>query len=128
MMDTQERMLQERLVRMQIDDQRMNREIKHLTKLQKKTFLEINKGKKQFEVVSSDSSTGIILLSLQDLGLIQISQVKGEMRVICITTKGKLLLLENPKLHFHLQEFGRWLVTTIIAGLALIISVFLLLK
>lgn len=106
----------------------MNREIKQLTKLQKKTFLEISKGKDRFEGVSTDSDTGIILLSLEDLGLIQVSQVKGEMRVIKINTKGKLLLLENPKLHFHLQEFGRWLVTTIIAGIALIISVFLLLK
>lgn len=121
-------MLQERLVRMQIDDQRMNREIKHLTKLQKKTFLEINKGKKQFEVVSSDSSTGIILLSLQDLGLIQVSQVKGEMRVVRITTKGKLLLLENSRLRFPPQEFTRWVITTAIAVLALVISVFLLLK
>ena len=127
-MDTQERMLQERLVRMQIEDQRMNREGKQLTKLQKKTFLEISKGKDRFECVSADSDTGIILLSLEELGLIQVSQVKGEMRVIKITTKGKLLLLENPKLNFHLQEFGRWLVTTIIAGIALIISVFLLLK
>jgi len=120
-------MQQERLVRMQIDDQRMNREIKHLTKLQKKTFLEISKGKKEFEVVSADSSTGIILLSLQDLGLIQVSQVKGEMRTR-ITTKGKLLLLENSKLRFPPQEFTRWVITTAIAVLALVISVFLLLK
>jgi len=126
-MDLQERMQQERLVRMQIDDQRMNREIKHLTKLQKKTFLEISKGKKEFEVVSADSSTGIILLSLQDLGLIQVSQVKGEMRTR-ITTKGKLLLLENSKLRFPPQEFTRWVITTAIAVLALVISVFLLLK
>lgn len=113
---------------MQIDDQRMNREVKHLTKLQKKTFLEISKGKKRFDVVSADSSTGIILLSLQDLGLIQVAQVKGEMKVIRITTKGRLLLLENPKLHFHLQEFGRWVITTTIAIIALAISFFLLLK
>lgn len=120
----------ERISRHQIEEERLIREVKYLTPIQKKTLLDINKGmydNDDFEGFPYDSPTGIAIMSLEDLGLLQISLTKGGVGVRRLTTKGKLLLLENSKLRFPLPEFTRWVITTTIAGIALVISLIALL-
>lgn len=114
---------QERIARMRLEDERNNRPITNLSKLQKKVLRYVySESYDNHNGIDQFSPEGVALTSLNDLGLVRLICTKDGLGAIP-TPKGKLLLYENPKLRFPVSENVRWIITTVIAVAALVLGI-----
>lgn len=65
---------------------------------------------------------------LRDLGLVEIQSPGGKFYTARLTKFGVKYKLENPKLKNDLSENAKWLITTAISVLALIIALIALFR
>lgn len=72
--------------------------------------------------VPHESITAAALRTLETLGLVYLLSTKSGIGAR-LTDKGRLLLHENRKLNFPIPENTRWIITTIIAVVALILGI-----
>jgi len=114
---------QERLARQRIEEERLARPITHLSKLQKMVLIGVSKATPQEPfLVGPNSPEAAALESLAALGLVKLICTKACNSGLMLE-KGRLLLHENPKLKFPASENTRWIVSTIISGVAVLIAI-----
>lgn len=121
-----DRMAQERIARQQLEEDRRARPITYLSKTQKRVFIEVSKDKynnrfPSFTEAGHETPEAAALESLASLGLIKMVATKGGVSGR-MTSKGELLIHENPKLRFAPPEGKRWIITTCISLLALAVA------
>lgn len=93
----------------------------HLSRFQKEVLKKAGKGLYEDEGVSHESPEAAALSLLSSLGLLHLICTKNGVGGF-LTDKGRLLLYENPKLRFPIPENTRWIITTTISVLALIVA------
>lgn len=126
----QNRHIQEKLVRKSIEEERLARPVTYLSEFQKKVLKDISVGSYDSENsdgVSHDSNEAAALETLAALGLVHLISTKAGVGGR-LTSKGRLLLFENPKLQFAPSEGKRWYITTFISCLALLVAAFAMVR
>lgn len=79
------------------------------------------KGLYKDDGVNHESPEAAALSLLSSLGLLHMISTKEGVGGF-LTDKGRLLLYENPKLKFPVEENTRWVVSTTISALAIMIA------
>lgn len=118
-----EAFIKKRLAKKAIEEERRNRPVTYLSKFQKKILKEVeNNASYLDDGVRYETIEAAALRSLSDLGLVRLFSSNNGVGA-SLTDKGKLLLYENSKLRFPIPEDLRWLITTTIAIVALILGI-----
>ena len=114
---------QERLARRAIDEERKARPVNYLSKSQKQLLKDVWKGKysKGSIGIEANSDLDSVANSLMDLGLITLT-ISNARLYPHVTDKGRVLKLDNPRLQFAPPEGKRWVITTVISVLALVVA------
>ena len=114
--------INENSARRAIEEERQARPVEYLSDIQKKVLIEISKTEdSDYIVYKQGSPEASSLDSLSTLGLVKKLLGKGGVSGR-LTDKGRLLLYNNPKLKFAPPEGARWIITTVISVLALIVA------
>lgn len=125
---THESQVQERIAKCSLEEERKARPVTYLSRLQKEVLKKAEKGLYKAEKglykddgVSHESPEAAALSLLSSLGLLHMISTKEGVGGF-LTDKGRLLLYENPKLKFPVEENTRWIVSTTISALAIMIA------
>lgn len=113
----------EKIARRSIEEERLARPVPYLSKFQKKVLKGVEAGIYDVEGGAKyKTPEASALNSLSALGLVSLRTTKEGVGG-CLTEKGYLLLYENPALRFPVTDNTRWIVTTVLSGLAIVISI-----
>lgn len=119
---THESQVQERIAKCSLEEKRKARPVTYLSRLQKEVLKKAEKGLYKDDGVSHESPEAAALSLLSSLGLLHMISTKEGVGGF-LTDKGRLLLFyENPKLKFPVEENTRWIVSTTISALAIMIA------
>ena len=100
----------------------MDNQITYLSDTEKRVLKETAAGLyEKSDGVAYDTIEAAALRSLESLGLVSLRATKAGLGAV-ISDNGRLLLYENPKLIFAPPEGKRWIITTFISVLALIVA------
>ncbi|MGM9739835.1 MAG: hypothetical protein ACI3ZP_04450 [Candidatus Cryptobacteroides sp.] len=114
---------QERIARLSAEEDRRARRVTNLTRIEKKVFRDVAANLyEDSDGVSHNSIEAAALRSLESWGLVHLRSTKAGVGAR-ITDKGRLLLYDNKKLRFPVPENTRWIITTILSCLAIVISI-----
>ena len=118
---THESQVQERIAKSSLEEERKARPVTYLSRFQKEVLKKAEKGLYKDDGVSHESPEAAALSLLSSLGLLHMICTKEGVGGF-LTDKGRLLLYENPKLKFPVEENPRWVVSTTISALAIMIA------
>lgn len=118
---THESQVQERIAKRSLEEERKARPVTYLSWFQKEVLKKAEKGLYEDDGVSHESPEAAALSLLSSLGLLHMISTKEGVGGF-LTDKGRLLLYENPKLKFPVEENTRWVVSTTISALAIMIA------
>lgn len=118
---THESQVQERIAKCSLEEERKARPVTYLSRLQKEVLKKAEKGLYKDDGVSHESPEAAALSLLSSLGLLHMISTKEGVGGF-LTDKGRLLLYENQKLKFPVEENTRWVVSTTISALAIMIA------
>lgn len=118
---THESQVQERIAKRSLEEERKARPVTYLSRFQKEVLKKAEKGLYKDDGVGHESPEAAALSLLSSLGLLHMISTKEGVSGF-LTDKGRLLLYENPKLRFPIPESTRWIITTTISVLALIVA------
>lgn len=100
----------------------MDSQITYLSKTEKRVLKETAAGLyEKSDGVAYDTIEAAALQSLESLGLVSLRATKGGLGAV-ISDNGRLLLHENQNLRFAPPEGKRWVITTAISVVALIVA------
>lgn len=100
----------------------MDSQITYLSKTEKRVLKETAAGLyEKSDGVPYDTIVAAALRSLESLGLVSLRATKGGLGAV-ISDNGRLLLHENQNLRFAPPEGKRWVITTAISVVALIVA------
>lgn len=100
----------------------MDNQITYLSKTEKRVLKETAAGLyEKSDGVAYDTIEAAALRSLESLGLVSLRATKGGLGAV-ISDNGRLLLHENQNLRFAPPEGKRWVITTAISVVALIVA------
>lgn len=100
----------------------MDSQITYLSKTEKRVLKETAAGLyEKSDGVPYDTIEAAALRSLKSLGLVSLRATKGGLGAV-ISDNGRLLLHENQNLRFAPPEGKRWVITTAISVVALIVA------
>lgn len=100
----------------------MDSQITYLSKTEKRVLKETAAGLyEKSDGVPYDTIEAAALRSLESLGLVSLRATKGGLGAV-ISDNGRLLLHENQNLRFAPPEGKRWVITTAISVVALIVA------
>lgn len=100
----------------------MDNQITYLSKTEKRVLKETAAGLyEKSDGVAYDTIEAAALQSLESLGLVSLRATKGGLGAV-ISDNGRLLLHENQNLRFAPPEGKRWVITTAISVVALIVA------
>ena len=117
----QESRVHEKIDKRSIEEERKARPVTYLSRFQKEVLKKAEKGLYNDDGVSHESPEAAALSLLSSLGLLHLISTKNGVGGF-LTEKGRLLLYENPKLKFPIEENTRWVVSTTISALAIMIA------
>ena len=118
---THEPQVQERIAKRSLEEERKARPVTYLSRFQKEVLKKAEKGLYKDDGVSHESPEAAALSLLSSLGLLHMISTKEGVGGF-LTDKGRLLLYENQKLKFPVEENTRWVVSTTISALAIMIA------
>ena len=118
---THESQVQERIAKRSLEEERKARPVTYLSRFQKEVLKKAEKGLYKDDGVSHESPEAAALSLLSSLGLLHMISTKEGVSGF-LTDKGRLLLYENPQLKFPVEENTRWVVSTTISALAIMIA------
>lgn len=118
---THESQVQERIAKRSLEEERKARPVTYLSRFQKEVLKKAEKGLYKDDGVSHESQEAAALSLLSSLGLLHMISTKEGVGGF-LTDKGRLLLYENPKLKFPVEENTSWVVSTTISALAIMIA------
>lgn len=118
---THESQVQERIAKRSLEEERKARPVTYLSRFQKEVLKKAEKGLYKDDGVSHESPEAAALSLLSSLGLLHMISTKEGVGGF-LTDKGRLLLYENQKLKFPVEENTRWVVSTTISTLAIMIA------
>lgn len=118
---THESQVQERIAKRSLEEERKARPVTYLSRFQKEVLKKAEKGLYKDDGVSHESPEAAALSLLSSLGLLHMISTKEGVGGF-LTDKGRLLLYENPKLKFPVEENTRGVVSTTISALAIMIA------
>lgn len=118
---THEPQVQERIAKRSLEEERKARPVTYLSRFQKEVLKKAEKGLYEDDGVSHESPEAVALSLLSSLGLLHMISTKEGVGGF-LTDKGRLLLYENQKLKFPVEENTRWVVSTTISALAIMIA------
>lgn len=113
--------IHEKIATRSIEEERKARPVTYLSRFQKEVLKKAEKGLYNDDGVSHESPEAAALSLLSSLGLLHLISTKNGVGGF-LTEKGRLLLYENPKLKFPIEENTRWVVSTTISALAIMIA------
>ena len=113
---------QKEIARRSIEEERRARPVVNLSNTEKRVLRQVDAANPDYsEGFGYRSIEGAALHTLEALGLVTLATCKEGIKAR-LTEKGRLLLYDNPKLKFPIEENTRWTVSTVIAAIALILS------
>lgn len=118
---THEPQVQERIAKRSLEEERKARPVTYLSRFQKEVLKKAEKELYKDDGVSHESPEAAALSLLSSLGLLHMISTKEGVGGF-LTDKGRLLLYENQKLKFPVEENTRWVVSTTISALAIMIA------
>lgn len=118
---THESQVQERIAKRSLEEERKARPVTYLSRFQKEVLKKAEKELYKDDGVSHESPEAAALSLLSSLGLLHMISTKEGVGGF-LTDKGRLLLYENPILKFPVEENTRWVVSTTISALAIMIA------
>lgn len=118
---THESQVQERIAKRSLEEERKARPVTYLSRFQKEVLKKAEKELYKDDGVSHESPEAAALSLLSSLGLLHMISTKEGVGGF-LTDKGRLLLYENQKLKFPVEENTRWVVSTTISALAIMIA------
>lgn len=95
-----------------------------LNKFEKEALLRMANSKEEFSSENgplNKEQMETVFTSLSDKGLVKLILTKGY-TAGRLTEKGKMLLLENPRLRLDVPENKRWIISTAISVIALVVA------